>query len=137
LYCTALCVSAGSLVAPAIAHLAGSELLAAGASAGVMLAVARLAWGAVPPAEVREWCVGADGAIAVRCNGEIWRDVPVVFTSTMLIVLQHGNRKLGIWRDATPFPAFRRLSVAARWRTPHRGPPFLTGINQADASERT
>jgi hypothetical protein len=48
------------------------------------------------------------------------RDAAVIFASPAFVVLGAGRRSLEIWRDATPIPAFRRLSVAARWRVQRR-----------------
>jgi hypothetical protein len=43
-------------------------------------------------------------------------DASADFVCSFLIVLRHETRKLAIWRDATPVRAFRRLSIAVRWR---------------------
>ena len=64
-----------------------------------------------------DWCVRADGSVWVQweSGGGHSDRVTAVFVSSGLIVLRDGARTLEVWRDATPAPAFRRLSVAIRW----------------------
>jgi len=49
-------------------------------------------------------------------DGRVSNGVAADFVSSFLIVLRDGRRTLEVWRDATPPAAFRRLSVALRWR---------------------
>jgi hypothetical protein len=119
LRCGAIAAVGAVTVATVAVRLTGSGTLAAVVAAGfALLLVGVFARIDSFARDDRAWSLTADGRIVVRGDDATCRDAAIVYVSPFLIVLRAGWRSLEIWRDATPIPAFRRLSVAARWHVP-------------------
>jgi hypothetical protein len=129
LRCVALALAPSSLIASTLVLASGSDLFAGCAGAVAALAGAALAWAWSDRPGTSVWSIGSDGCIAIRRQDEICRGAAVVFASPMFVVLRADRRTLEIWRDVTPVPAFRRLSVAVRWCTARTTSPRLPTIN--------
>lgn len=137
LRCFAFALSAGVLASLPVVHLFDSPAGALAAGAVALLGVAAVMGLRAPQPARFAWSVASNGDIAVRYDDRVFRDAVVVFVSPAFIVLRVGRRSLEIWRDATPIEAFRRLSVALRWRARRGAGATLTVIKPSDAAERT
>jgi hypothetical protein len=111
-----------ALAAATVALLATIWLTEAQAYAWSAAAIAASLAAAAPqrgaPPALR-WRIDGEGRLAVLVDGAEYA-ASAAFVSPLLIVLRYGRRPLGIWRDAAPTAAFRRLSAAARWRIERR-----------------
>jgi len=113
----ALTLTAGVATALALVLCLGSEAVATIGGAGAACLAMLTARRAAPRQPAAQWCVRADGGISIRWgDGQLSHGVVASYVSSFLIVLRDGRRTLEVWRDATPPAAFRRLSVALRWR---------------------
>jgi hypothetical protein len=113
----ALALTAGVATAITLVVWLGSEPIATIGGAGAMFLAALTARWLVRPQRGGHWSVRANGAVAIWWDDrQVSNRVAAAFASSFLIVLRDGRRTLEVWRDATPPVAFRRLSVALRWR---------------------
>jgi len=114
----ALALTAAVATAVVLVLWLGSEPVATIGGAGAACLATLTARRAVRPQRAGDWCIRADGGISIRWDGDdqVVNGVAADYVSSFLIVLRDGRRTLEVWRDATPSAAFRRLSVALRWR---------------------
>jgi hypothetical protein len=114
----ALGLTAGVATGVAIVLWLGSEPVAMIGGAAAICTAMLTARFVVRGQRAGHWCIRADGGISIRWDGDhqLSNGVAAAYASSFLIVLQDGRRTLEVWRDATSPTAFRRLSVALRWR---------------------
>jgi len=114
----ALALTAGVATALTLVVWLSSEPIATIGGAGAMLLATLTGRRLLRPQRGGHWSVRADGVVAIWWDEgrQVSNGVAVAFVSSFLIVLRDGRRTLEVWRDATPPVAFRRLSVALRWR---------------------